>query len=167
MKDIKIWKFNIFDIAIICLVVLLFIVVLVKTLPTNIANSSIQTSTSEQFVYEILFEGLAETTGEMIKVGDKLFDKTSSTHIGDIIDVKVEDANVSLEKSNGEIVVSKMPGKVNITLTVQANGTIKNNREYLANGLIRTLVGQTKEVKTKYVMASGIVTSINENSLSN
>ena len=54
-----------------------------------------------------------------------------------------------------------------LLLKCQERLTIKNDREYLANGLIRTLVGQTKEVKTKYVMASGIVTNINENPLSN
>lgn len=167
MKNIKIWKFNIFDFAIIGVILLLILIVVIKLLPVNFAGNSIQTSTSQQFTYEIFFEGLAETTGEMIKVGDRLFDKTSSTYIGDIVEIKIDDAVVDLEKVNGEIVTSKMPGKINITLTVQAAGTIKNDREYLANGLIRTLVGQTKEVKTKYVMASGIVTNINENPLSN
>ena len=113
MKNIKIWKFNIFDLAIIGVILLLILIVVIKLLPVNFAGNSIQTSTSQQFTYEIFFEGLAETTGEMIKVGDRLFDKTSSTYIGDIVEIKIDDAVVDLEKVNGEIVTSKMPGKIN------------------------------------------------------
>ena len=96
----------------------------------------------------------------MIKVGDELFDKVSNSKIGIITNLKVEPAVGVIEGIEGTIIQAEMPNKIDVDITVETEGKMQNG-EYVANGLIRILVGQTKQVKTKYWMASGFVTEVN------
>ncbi len=156
MDKIKIGKLNIVDIIVITLIILCVIFAVIKFLPESNDNVTEKANT---FTYIVRVEGISETSEEMIKVGDKLFDKVSNSNIGEIIDVKVEPSKVIFEDTDGTISRVEMPTKIDLELKVETKGQVKNG-EYIANGLIRILVGQTKEIKTKYWMASGIVTDI-------
>lgn len=160
MDKIKIGKLNLFDILIIALIICCVIFAIFKLLPKSSSDSMGEKANS--FSYVIKVEGISETSGEMIKVGDELFDKVSSSNIGKIKEIKIEPAKVLFESKDGTISRVEMPTKIDVELVVETNGKISNG-EYTANGLIRILVGQTKQVKTKYWMASGVVTEILEN----
>lgn len=159
MDKIKIGKLNIFDILVIGLIICCVVFAIFKLVPKS-SNGSTSEKTNS-FSYVIKIEGISETSGEMLKVGDEVFDKVSSSSIGKIKEIKIEPAKVLFEREDGTITRVEMPTKIDVELVVETNGKISNG-EYTANGLIRILVGQTKQIKTKYWMASGFVTEILE-----
>ena len=119
------------------------------------ANSSV----GAKFNYVIEIKALSKTSSDMLKVGDEVYDKVSGTNIGKISNIEIAEAQGVLEKSNGEVILATIPNKIDIKLTIETDGTIKNG-EYLANGLIRIMVGNYKEIKTKYLMCSGTIFSV-------
>lgn len=157
MDKIKIGKLNIFDIIVIVLVIFCIVFAIFKFLPKG--NNGTSAEKTNTFSYVIRVEGISDTSGDMIKIGDELFDKVSNSNIGKIVDLKIEPAKVIFEDTDGTISRVEMPKKIDVEMIVETVGKIENG-EYISNGLIRILVGQTKEVKTKYWMASGVVTKI-------
>ena len=158
MDKIKIGKLNLFDIIVIAIVLLCIIFMVIKFWPQN-SDSNI-TEQNNKFSYVVRVEGISATSADMIKVGDELFDKVSNSKIGIITNLKVEPAVGVIEGIEGTIIQAEMPNKIDVDITVETEGKMQNG-EYVANGLIRILVGQTKQVKTKYWMASGFVTEVN------
>ena len=153
LKNIKIGKLNILDIVII-LVIAVFIGVFAFSKINSSDNNAVATgnsSVNSKFTYTISVKGISETGKDVIKIGDEVYDKVSSTYIGKIVDLNITEAKGVLEKDNGEMLVKNIPGKIDIDLKIETDGTIKNG-DYLANGLIRVLVGNFKEIKTKYIM---------------
>lgn len=161
LKEIKLGKLNILDIAIILIIIVFIGIFIFNKISTstdtnsNIINSNIVTT----FKYNFLIENLSETSKNMIKIGDEVYDKVSNVNIGKIANIEIMDAKDFIEKSNGEIIEAKTPGKIDVKLTIETNGEIKNG-EYLANNLIRIMVGNLKPIKTKYLMCSGTVVGI-------
>ena len=164
LSEIKVWKFNIFDLSIIAVIVIFAIILVTSKINITADNAIVagNTNISTKFSYTIFIEGLSETSEKMLKVGDDVYDKVSGTHIGKISQLKITKAKGFLEKDNGEVILADVPGKIDVELIVETDGTIKNG-EYLSNGLIRIMVGSLKEIKTKYLMCYGKFSSINTN----
>ena len=159
IEEIKIWKFNLLDMFIIFAVVVAILMFL-NNKQSNAVTSTVSGETAEikdsKFTYVVQIKELSETTGDMIKQGDKLFDKASGTEMGVIKEVKIVPTQSGLLMNNGQIVTRSMPGKIDIYLTVEAEGRAANG-ELVANNLIRILVGSFKALKTKYTMFSGTI----------
>ncbi len=161
LKEIKLGKLNLLDITLV-LVIVIFVSVFAVTHFKASEDGTVTTGTNSvntNFTYTISVNGLSDTSKEMIRSGDEVYDKVSNTYIGKIVEVNIKEAQGTLEKDNGEIILATMPGKIDVDLKVETNGTVKNG-DYLANGLIRIMVGNFKEVKTKYIMFSGTISSI-------
>ncbi|MBO5142558.1 MAG: DUF4330 domain-containing protein [Clostridia bacterium] len=161
LKDIKIWKLNALDIMIV-LVIAVFAIIcgFSKLNATNEGSVTVESNNvASKFTYSIQVYGLSETSTEMFKSGDEVFDKISGTSIGKIKGLEITQAKAYMDKDNGELVEAIIPGKIDVKLTIETDGAIKNG-EYLANGLIRIMVGNFREIKTKYLMCSGTITSI-------
>ena len=161
ITKIKIGKLNFLDIIII-LVILVFIGIFMITNMNSGDEGAIATGNNNvntKFIYTISVDGLSDTSAQMIKVGDEVYDKVSNTYIGKIVELNVTDAQGRLDKDNGEVVLARIPGKIDVDFVIETEGSIKNG-EYLANGLTRILVGNFKEIKTKYLMCSGTISEI-------
>lgn len=161
LNEIKFGKLNLLDIMIV-LIIVIFVGVFAVTHLNTSEDGTVATgnnSASTKFTYTISVSGLSDTSRDMIRSGDEVYDKVSNTNIGKIVRVDIKEAQGTLEKDNGEIILAPMPGKIDVDLTVETDGAIKNG-DYLANGLIRIMVGNFKEIKTKYIMFSGTVSSI-------
>ena len=161
LSEIKLWKLNILDIMLIVVIVFFGGVFAITNLNEkkegSIAASNNNVGT--KFCYTIEIKALSNTSSDMLKVGDEVYDKVSGTNIGKIANIVITEAQGVLEKTNGEMVLAAIPNKIDVKLTIETEGTIKNG-EYLANGLIRIMVGNYKEIKTKYLMCSGTISSI-------
>ena len=161
LNKIKIGKFNVLDIVIILIVIIFVGGFAISHIKTNddgtvaTGNSSVST----KFTYTISISNLADTSPKMIEIGDEIYDKVSNTCIGKIVEVETTEALGLIETENGEIIEKTMPGRVDVNLKIETDGTVKNG-EYLANGLIRIMVGNFREIKTKYLMCSGTISSI-------
>jgi len=154
LNEIKIWKLNILDIT------LLFIILLCVVLfYTNKSKATVEIETENQnaiskFSYVVLISGVSNTTGEVIKVGDELYDKATSSPMGKITNIKTSSAIGYLKTNSGDVLAKEIPGKLDIELTIETQGSVKDG-EYYANNIIRILAGSSKQLKTKYVMFIG------------
>lgn len=159
LKGLKIGKLNILDISIILVVIIFIGIFGVNNLKNENSVAAGTNSVTSTFSYNFFVEGLSDTSSGMLQVGDEVYDKVANTYIGKIKELEIVDAKAFVEKENGELIECTVPGKIDVNMMVETEGTIKNG-EYLANGLIRILVGNTKEIKTKYLMCTGTVAGI-------
>lgn len=162
LNEIKIWKFNVMDIML-ALIIVIFVGMFASTKLNSSDDNTVATGNNNvvnKFTYTISVEGLSVTSKDMLKEGDEVYDKVSGTYIGRIVKLEISDAKGLLESKNGEIILVNIPGKIDAKITIETEGVIKNG-EYLANGLIRIMVGNLKEIKTKYLMCFGTVSAIN------
>ena len=161
LKEIKLGKFNILDISIFIIIALFIGIFAFNKLNVQNESGNIVTSNANQstFSYTILVEGLSESSRDMFRIGDDVYDKVSNVYIGKIANLEITPAKGLIDKNNGEIIESTVPGKIDVKIGVETNGTIKNG-EYLANDLIRIMVGNLKQIKTKYVMCMGTILDI-------
>lgn len=163
LNEIKLGKLNLLDLAILFVIIVFVGIFASNHLHVNEKNS-IETgnaNVSNKFMYTILIEGLSDTSKEMLQVGDDVYDKISNTYIGKIAELEITEAQGLLEKLNGEVIHSTIPRKIDVRMKIQTDGTVKNG-EYLANGLIRIMVGNLKQIKTKYLMCSGTIVEMEE-----
>lgn len=164
LNEVKLWKFNILDLAIVVVVMFFGGLFLLTHMNLN-DDGAVTTGNSNvgsKFSYTILVKGLSETSKEMLKIGDDVYDKISNTYIGKISNLEITEAKDLLEDLNGNVILEEIPGKIDVLISIDTDGVIKNG-EYLANGLIRIMVGNLKEIKTKYLMCFGTVNSIERN----
>lgn len=163
LSEIKLGKLNLLDLAILFVVIVFVGIFATNRLQANEKNSveAGNVSASNQFTYTILIEGLSTTSKEMLQVGDDVYDRISNTYIGKIAALEITDAQGLLEKTNGEMIRSTVPGKIDVRMEIETEGTVRNG-EYLANGLIRIMVGNLKQIKTKYLMCSGTIVEMGE-----
>lgn len=160
LNEIKLGKLNVLDMAIL-FVVFVFLVLFIshKTLTNDNTIEAGTSTVGSKFTYEIMIEALSETSKDMLRVGDEVYDKVSNTYIGKISGLEIVEAQGLLETENGEVIRTELPNKIDVKMKVETEGTIKNG-EYLANGLIRIMVGNQKQIKTKYLMCMGTISSI-------
>lgn len=156
IKEIKIGKLNVVDLTIILFVVIFFVIFGVGKIKNSGDNITPTSSSNITFSYTLKVEGISETSRDMLKVGDEVYEREANTYIGKIKNLEITEAKSQLQKNNGEIIETKMPTKIDVTMEIETTGIIKND-EYLANNLIRIMVGATEKVKTKYLMCTAKV----------
>lgn len=160
LSEIKLGKLNVLDMAIL-FVVFVFLVLFIshKTFTNDNTIEAGTSSVGSKFTYEITIEALSNTSKDMLRIDDEVYDKVSNTYIGKISELEIVNAKGLLETANGELILTELPNKIDVKMKVETEGTIKNG-EYLANGLIRIMVGNQKQIKTKYLMCMGTISSI-------
>lgn len=152
-------KISIIDVLVVFILIFVVISVVAKYKSVS-SESNTQTNTSSiNFEYTVKFENVRSTSGEMLLPGDVVFDKVSGTEIGKIADISIQPTILLIETMTGEVVNREYEDRVDIIVTIETKGSIKNS-EYMANDLIRILIGKTLEINTKYVTISGVITDI-------
>lgn len=162
MKGKKILeKISIIDIVVVAALIFALICVYQKYNEV-VANSSVSDINSAiNFEYTVKFQNVRSTSGEMLKVGDVVYDKVSGTQIGKISSVEVKPTSLQLEKITGEIINREFNERADVIVKIETWGSIKNG-EYMARDLIRILLGKNLEMETKYVTISGEIIEINK-----
>ena len=115
--------------------------------------------TDDSFSYKFFIADIADTSAKGFKVGDEIFDKMSSASLGYITDIDAKPSRQIVDVLDGSVVLSEVPERIDVTLTITTNGQQKNG-EYLANNLTRLQAGSFKQIKTDYIMCSGMVVDI-------
>ena len=151
-------KISIIDIIVV--LVLIFVLIAVHDKFKDVSSNSATSDTAVvNFEYTVKFQNVRSTSGEMLKVGDIVYDKVSGTQIGEISSVSVTPTVLQLETMTGEIINDEFEDRSDIVITVQTTGEIKNG-EYMASDLIRILLGKNLGIVTKYVDVSGVINNI-------
>ena len=118
LSEIKLGKLNVLDIAILGVIVLFIGIFAVNKLGDTNENVVESASTSTNFSYTITIESLSDTSADMFRVGDEVYDKVSNVYIGKISSLEINDAIGLIDKDNGEIVEATVPGKIDVKLDI-------------------------------------------------
>ena len=160
MKTIKkiLEKISVIDIIVVF--ALIFVLIAAYDRFKDVSSNSVALDTANiNFEYTVNIQNLRPTSGQMLQVGDIVYDKVSGTQIGKISSVTVNEAILQLETMTGEIINDDFEARIDVLLTIETLGSIKNG-EYMAGNLIRILLGKNLEMVTKYVQTSGNIIDI-------
>lgn len=150
-------KFNIIDISVIILVLILILAATVKFGNYNKTNDD--TAKIDTINYKIKISNVRNYTVDAFVIGDTLYDTQTNVEIGKIIDKEVTDAKGYEVIKSGKIVETKVPNKYDLVLVIETQGTIDNSG-YFANRSVELKVGSEKIIETLYAKSTGIITEI-------
>lgn len=149
-------KINLFDFAIILLIVALIIAGVTKF---KTFDKTVDASSMGKIRYTFLIKDVRSYTADSLVSGDAVFDSATNINIGTIVDVQKSPAKVVKTLANGSISTFENEYKNDIVLTIETSGTM-SNAGYFANKSIELKVGSEKEIETLYTACLGKVASI-------
>ncbi len=119
------------------------------------------TSVAQEMVpikYDVQILGSRKFLPDAIKEGDLLYDKLANGSIGKITKVSIEPAKQVILLLDGSLEEKPIPNRVDVTLTVEAEGTIHSG--YRVNRSYEISVNSTRNFRTKYANADGKIIKI-------
>lgn len=148
-------KINIFDLAVVILIIVLIIgtIYKFKSPTTAIAGGD------KEIEFVIKFENLSDFTEQYYIVGNFVYDENTGQKLGEITNVKSEPYRKELNLAKGGIAFAEVPSKINLYLTVKGIG-LETDKSYLIDGTYELKNGAGVQVKTKYTTSSGFVYDI-------
>lgn len=150
-------KFNILDIAVIIIILLLIFASYTKFRNYNAKSS--EDSSLEKIEYVIKVYGVREYTSNAFEIGDKIYDTQTNAEIGKIVNKEIMPTTSYEKIENGELVKVEVPERYDLTLTLETEGTITQNG-YFANRSVELKVGSDKQIETRYVRTTGKIMNI-------
>ncbi len=157
IKDGKIFgKINIFDFAILILIVAL---ILVGTLKFRTLDETVDSSKLGKITYTVLINNVRDYTINAFASGDAVYDSASDVNIGVITDVNATTSKSFSAIQDGTIKEIENPYKYDVTLTIETPGTV-TDAGYFANKSIELKVGSEKNIETLYAKTLGKIGSI-------
>lgn len=156
MEKKKRFKFNIIDLAVLLLIVLLIWGASVKF---SKYNAKTDESSEETIIYTIDITNVRDYSLQAYQSGDTVYDSLTGVNIGTIQKIESVDAVSYENREDGELVKVVNPYKKDIVLYIETPGTVENNA-YYANKSIELKVNSQKAIETKYVKTTGIISNI-------
>ena len=151
-------RLNLFDCIVIALALLVGGVLLLSRMQG--AENSAEVPESERIRYTICLKKTVDGTSELIKVGDPLVDNQKNNDLGEITQVRVENATaVILDQVNGTYNKAEIPGYTDIYVTMESTATIQEDQILVGSGHVLR-VGEAIYVKGPGYTASGSVYAI-------
>ena len=150
-------KFNIVDISVILLILILVLAATVKF--RNYNKTDDETAKIDTIDYKIKISNVRNYTVDAFVVGDTVYDSQNNVEIGKIKEKEVTEARGYEVIRSGKIVETKVPNKYDLVLVIETQGTIDNSA-YFANRIVELKVGSEKIIETLYAKSTGIITEI-------
>ena len=151
-------KVNVIDFCVIVVVIALVLGAIYKFGMIN-NNAGSGSASMQPITYKVKMEKAREYSFNNIKEGDILYDKLSGNSIGKIVNVEKEPATDIVEMPNGTTVAGLVENRINIIITVEAEGTI-TEKGHFVNKTYELLVGSKKKYFTKYLECEASVSEI-------
>ena len=114
---------------------------------------------SEKFEYVLRIEGVRKYTVDALSKKGKITDKKSEMDLGDIIDVRYENATQLSTTASGHIVKAELPDRYTCYVTIQSTGR-ESDDNYVLDDTTELSVGRYIDLYTKYVKTSGAIESV-------
>ncbi|NLA86420.1 MAG: DUF4330 domain-containing protein [Clostridiales bacterium] len=126
----------------------------------NVLEVTSTAEKSDKITYEITIFGARVHTANGIKINDAIYDKNGSGghSVGTVAGIAMADAKKTSALADGTTVNGNYEGRYDITLTIEAGGTVSDGR-YLVN---RTYEINTNSVRTYYTKYSTFEATITE-----
>ena len=119
-------KINVFDFALI-----LLLIVLVFGITAKFIVAKREAGKSTDITYEVLVKSVRQETLDSFEIGQKIFEFNTTNCIGEIINITSEGATDLMETLDGKIIEAPVENRFNFTLTVKA--TAKQGKNGLLN----------------------------------
>ncbi len=148
-------KINILDLFVVILIVVLALGTYYKfTSPkTSIAGGD----SNIEFVLKV--RQVSDFTEKYYEVGDTVYDTKTGQNLGVITNVETTVSKDVIETVQGEAVLAEVPHKIDVYLTVNAQG-LETEKSYLIDGAYELKRGSGIALKTKNVQVSSFVYDI-------
>lgn len=157
MSERKKGKFNIIDLAVIIVVIVLIAGAIYKFKGLDITNKS---ATTENITYEMTIKSLRDFAFNNIQEGDTVFDYTSGNPIGTIKSIEWKDSTKPFYTKDGNTVEAPVENKYDAVLTIEAQA-VNNDGVYLVDKTYEVCVNSKRKIYTKYVDCTATITGIN------
>lgn len=148
-------KISIIDI----LVVLLVILVIAGIAARYGSKITTAVKSDKGFEYVLRVENVREYTVDALKRMGKVTDKKSEKDLGEIVDVKVENATQQSVTASGEVKNPETPGRYTCFVTINATGK-ESDDNYILDDSTELSVGRNIDLYSKYVKTSGDIVSV-------
>lgn len=151
-------KISVIDVIVILAVIVVAAAIYVKTHKPQ-TGSNVATTT---IVYQMSVENQPEYMLDAIQVGDQIYDKERSTggSLGTITDIQVSDGTYEAKLDDGTYEIVPAQGRYNLLLTIEGQGLIDENGNYLLNRVYNLGVNSSREFNNKYGLFLGRIVSI-------
>ena len=154
-KNKKHSLFNLFDIVVIALILILAAVLLL----VNVGQSR-ESEDAGTVTYTMLLEGMRNNSGNLISPGDELVDKVKKYNIGTVVSVDVETAERQVnDYENGGLVDSVVEDQQNAIVIVEADCTETSSQITVDGGYI-IRAGLTVSVRGPGYWGTGYIISV-------
>ena len=158
IKDGKLFgKINLFDVGILVLLVVLVGAGLSKF---RTFGKAIDVSTLGRITYTMEIYDVRDYTANGFISGDNVYDSGTNVNIGVIKNIETRPAQSIRTLADGSVKILENDFKKDVILTIETVGTV-TDLGYFANKSIELKVGSEKTIETRYIVASGRITSIN------
>lgn len=117
----KKFKFNLIDFMIVIAVIAVIVVIAFRS---GAVDSFTNTAKGKTIAYEIKVGDVQKESYNYINVGDKIYSEETDAYLGTVVDKVSEPAKAYIVTTEGKIVKTEQPGRVDIYLTVEAKGTV-------------------------------------------
>lgn len=145
-------KFNAFDFVIVLIFIITFSVIGIR-----IHDKSPKISDTKKFSFTIEIKNVNQDFQNKISIGDEIRDSGHGYFYGNISNLKVKPAQkITEDNNNSSYVLSDIPEKNDIEITVACNANISDDSITIENNPIR--IGKLMPLKSKgYVMYGYII----------
>lgn len=156
MDKKKAFRFNIIDvIVIIALLALAAAFVFRSVLSDNLKI----TMKSADIQYEFKSTSLQEESGDLLQPGDAIYDDETDKLVGTVQSVSTSPAELYVTLQTGEIVKRTSPGRIDLTVVIEAEGKTDETGVYL-NGSMFIAPGKELHLYTKNLDFVGTVQDV-------
>lgn len=147
-------------VSIIDILVIILIIVVIGGIAVRY-GSGITTAveSDKQFEYVLKVENVRGYTVKALERKGNVTDKKSEKNLGEIVDVKVEDATLQSTTAEGKITNPKLPDRYTCYVTIRATGKESENN-YILEDSTELSVGRNIDLYSKYVKTTGDIQSV-------
>ncbi len=147
-------------VSIIDILVILLIVVVIAGIGARYGSRITSAVKSDkEFEYVLRVENVREYTVNALQRKGKITDKKSEKDLGEITDVRVENAVQQSVTASGEVKFSELPDRYTCFVTIIGKGK-ESDDNYILNDTTELSVGRNIDLYSKYVKTSGDIESV-------
>jgi hypothetical protein len=151
-------KISLLDIAVLLIVALLLVAAFVKF---NVMEPTATTVKTVPVRYELTVRGIRDANAELYTEGTQVWTADTGTYIGKVVSKTVSPAKQETQLTNGRYVLGSVEGRVDMTLTLEADCTITNGR-YYADRTFEINVGREHKLVTKYSQVMAYISGLDK-----
>lgn len=152
----KAYKFNWID-ALVCL---LLVLLAAGAMYKFTAAEHTSAANNDTIRYVVQIPAGKDSTVDAVRPGDVLYDSDSGNAIGTVTEVNAEPALKEISLPDGTSAWGTIDDRYDLYITVEAEGTVNDRREYLVNRTYQIQIGAEHHMNTRYRSFIGLVWDI-------